>query len=182
MGVPKLPTLGFLQLWGPITLCADLRLRWGLKQSYSPQWELSNSMLHATCTEGDRVDSQLLIVGSQTANLISSISFGHNLCFKCPNKSCDLILYIYIPRTFRWYKELLNLLSFDLGNRLLKIQKSTGTPSPKVGVALGVWWFISSHFPTLPGACSVTFGLPFGPQPCKPLCFGHEPKVKVTTR
>jgi hypothetical protein len=38
------------QLWGPITLFVDLQLKWGLKQSYSPYQELSNNMLHATCT------------------------------------------------------------------------------------------------------------------------------------
>jgi len=50
--VPKLPKLGFLQLWGPITLRADLWLKWGLKQSCSPHQELSNNILHATYTQG----------------------------------------------------------------------------------------------------------------------------------
>jgi hypothetical protein len=49
-GVLKFPKLGLLRLWGPITLCANLQLRWGLNQSYIPHWELSNGMLHATCT------------------------------------------------------------------------------------------------------------------------------------
>jgi hypothetical protein len=29
-------------------LCADLQLRWGLKQSYSPCWELSNSIKNSS--------------------------------------------------------------------------------------------------------------------------------------
>jgi len=72
-------------LWRRITLCENLQLRWGLKQSYSPHWELSNDMLHITWTQGNWGDSQLLVVGSQIANLIPDPSFGHNLCFKCPN-------------------------------------------------------------------------------------------------
>jgi hypothetical protein len=33
--VPKFPKLGLPQLWGLITLCENLQLRWGLKQSCS---------------------------------------------------------------------------------------------------------------------------------------------------
>jgi len=96
MGVLKFPKLGLLRLWGPITLFADLRLRWDLKQSFSPCWELSNGMLHATYAHGNRVDSWLLMIGSQIANLTIGLSFGHNLCFRCPNGSCEPILDIYV--------------------------------------------------------------------------------------
>ncbi len=85
VGVSKLPKLGLLQLWGPITSHADLGLRCGLKKICSHCLEFSNGVLHATCTQGNQVDSRLLMVGSQTANLIFGLSFGHNLCFKCPN-------------------------------------------------------------------------------------------------
>ncbi len=73
--------------WNPITLWADLWLRWDLKQSCSSRWELSNSMWHATYTQGDQGDSQLLVVGSQINNLTPNPSFGHNLCFRYPNGS-----------------------------------------------------------------------------------------------
>ncbi len=53
-------------------------------------------MWHATCTQGNQGDSQLLIVESQIDNLTPSLSFGHNLCFKCPNGSCKPILDIYV--------------------------------------------------------------------------------------
>jgi hypothetical protein len=36
-----------------------------------------------------------LVVESQTANLTLGLSFGHNLCFKYPNESCEPILDIY---------------------------------------------------------------------------------------
>jgi hypothetical protein len=57
-------------------------------------------MSHATCMQGNRGDSRLLVVENQIANLISDPSFGHNLCFKCPNGSCEPILDIYVPRDF----------------------------------------------------------------------------------
>ncbi len=94
MGIAKFPNIRLPWLWGPITLCANLWLRWGLKKSCSLRQDLFNNMLHATCTQGRRVDSRLLVVGSQIGNLTPNLSFGHNLCFKCPNASCEPILDI----------------------------------------------------------------------------------------
>jgi hypothetical protein len=82
VGVPKFPKLGLLQLWRPITLCANLWLRWGLKQSSSPCQQLFNNVWYATCTQGNRGNSRLLVVGSQIGNLTFGLSFGHNLCSK----------------------------------------------------------------------------------------------------
>jgi hypothetical protein len=90
-------------------------------------------MFHATCTQKNRGDSQLLVVGSQIVNLISSPSFGYNLCVKCPNGSWEPILDIYVLRSFQWYKELLNPMGFDPCNYFLKIWDSTGALIPKVG-------------------------------------------------
>jgi hypothetical protein len=105
MRVPKLSKLRLPQLWGPITLCADLWSKWGLKQSCSPCWELSNGMLHAIYTQGNWGNSRLLVVGNQIANLTLNPSFDHNLCFKCPNGSCEPTLDIYVPKYFQWYKD-----------------------------------------------------------------------------
>jgi hypothetical protein len=58
-------------------------------------------------------DSRLLLVENQIGSLIFGISFGHNLCFKYPNGSCEPILDIYISRDFQLYKELFNLMSLD---------------------------------------------------------------------
>ncbi len=96
------------------------------------------------------------MAGSQIANLTPDPSFGHNLCFRCPNGSCKPILDIYVVRAFQWYKELLNPLGFNLCDHSLKIWKSIGTPTPKVETPLEVWGFIPSHFLTLLGACGVT--------------------------
>jgi hypothetical protein len=124
----------------------------------------------------NRVNSQLFLVGSQTGNLTPGLSFGHNLCFKCPNEQCELILDIYVSRAFQWYKERHKPLSFDPWNCSLKFWKSTRTPSPKVGIALGVWGFTPSHFLTLPGVCDVIPGFSLGPHPCNPFALVVSPK------
>jgi hypothetical protein len=165
VGVPKFPQLGFLQLWGPIILRVDLWWKWGLKQSCSSRQELFNGMSRTTCMQGNQGDSWLLMVESQIANLIPSPSFGYNLCAKCPNGSCEPILEIYILRAFQWYKELFNPMGFDPCNYSLNIQKSTETPTPKVGTHLGMWRFSPSHSLALPGAWNVTPGLHTWPAP-----------------
>jgi hypothetical protein len=124
MGVPKSSQLGLLRLWRPITSCADLRLRWSLKQSCNHGQDLSNVMLHATCTWGKRVDSWLLMVRSQTASLTPALSFDHNLCFRCPNGRCEPILDIYTLIAFQWYKELFKPMGFVPYICALKIQES----------------------------------------------------------
>jgi len=95
-----IPKVGTLVTLGAHNFCADLWLRWGLKKSYSPCQDISNGMSHSTCTKRHWGDFQLLVVRSQIVNLTLDPSFGHNLCFKCPNGSCEPILDIYIPRDF----------------------------------------------------------------------------------
>jgi hypothetical protein len=177
VGVPKSPKLGLLRLWSPIILRVDLGSRCGLKKSCSPCRELSNGMSHAIYRQVNWVDSRLFLVRSQTGNLTPGPSFGHNLCFRCPNEQCEPILDIYVSGAFQWYKERHKLLNFDPWNRSLKFQEFTGTPSPKVGVALGMWGFTPSHFPTLPGVCDVTPGLSLSPHPCNPFALVVSPKL-----
>jgi hypothetical protein len=54
---------------------------------------------------------------------------------------------------------------FDPWNCSLKIWKSIGTPTPKMGAHLGMWKFIPSHSPTLPKAWNVTPMLHSWPAP-----------------
>ncbi len=126
-------------------------------------------MSHATCMQGNRGDFWLLMVGSQIANLTSSPFYGHNLWFKCPNGSCEPILNIYGPRTIQWYKELISLMGFEPCNCSLKIWESIATPTLKMGAHLGVWGFVPSRSPALPGAWNVTLGLPSWPAPLQAL-------------
>jgi hypothetical protein len=151
-GSPEIAKIGTLTTLGPITLCVDLRLKWGLKQSCSPRWELSNNMSHATCTQGNRGDSWLLVIRSQIANLIIGLFFGHNLCFSCLNGSCKPILDIYVSIAFEWYEKFFEPLGFDPCNHFLNIQESTRTLTPNMGIHLGVWGFFPSHSFALLGA------------------------------
>jgi hypothetical protein len=172
--VPKLPKLGIPRLWSPITFREDLWLRWGLKQSCSPRYEIFNDMLHATFTQGNRVDSWLLMVWNQTANLTPGHSFGHNLYFRCPNGSCEPILDIYVLITFQWYKKLFNPLNFDHCNRSLNIQESTETPTP-----LEMWEFIPSHTLALSGACGMIPGFPSWPTTLQTLASVASPRLRL---
>jgi hypothetical protein len=179
VGVLKFPKLGIPQLWKPITLYADLWLRWAPKKSCSLCQDLCNDMWHATCTQGNQRNSQLLVVERETGNLTPSPSFGHNLCFRYPNGSCEPILNIHVPRAFQCYKKIFNPMRFDPWNHLLKIQKSIGTPTPKMGAHLGVWGFIPSHSLTLLEAWNVILGLHSWPAPLQALALVANPRLRL---
>jgi hypothetical protein len=134
-------------------------------------------MWHTICTQGNWGDSRILVVGSQISNLTLGLSFDHNLCFKCPNGSCEPILDIYVPRAFQWCKELCNLMGFDPYNHSLKIWKSIEIPTPKVGAHMGMWKFIPSHSPTFLRAWDVTIMLPFCPSPLQTLALVTSPRL-----
>jgi hypothetical protein len=81
-------------------------------------------MLHATCTQGNQVDFQLLLFGNQIASLTPNLSFHHNVCFKYPNGQYKPILNIYVSIAFQWYKELLQPMGFNPCDCALKIWES----------------------------------------------------------
>jgi hypothetical protein len=98
-GTPKVesrncPGFGLPGLWDIIASRLDLRLGRGLNQTCSPLWELSNSALHSSSARWERVDSRLLVAGSQTG------IFAHNLGCICPNDQCEAISDIYTSRPF----------------------------------------------------------------------------------
>jgi hypothetical protein len=138
VGVPKLSWVGVSELWTPISPDCRVRSQRGLKQSCSSRRELFNAVSHFQIGHREEVDSRLLVVESQTASLTPDPSFAHNLCFRCSNEQCEPILDIYVPRAFQWSKERNNPFRFDPSTRPLKFRESTGTPSPKMGIALGV--------------------------------------------
>jgi hypothetical protein len=94
LGTPEIPKVRTFATLGAHNFVCRPSIEMTSKQSCRPCQELSNNMWHATCTQGNWGNSQLLVVGSQTANLTPNPSFGHNLCFKCPNGSCEPILNI----------------------------------------------------------------------------------------
>ncbi len=101
VGVLKSPKSRLSQIWSPITLQADLRWKCNMKQSCNSHQELFNGMSHGLCRQINRVNSQLFVVGNQTTSLTPGLSFGHNLCFKCPNEQCEPILDIQVPKAFQ---------------------------------------------------------------------------------
>jgi hypothetical protein len=125
--VPKLSQFGVSRLWQLITPCSDLRLGWGLKETSSSPWGLSNGVPHSACTHGGRVDSWLLVVGSQIGSLTLGPSFAHNLCCRCPNGQCEAILDIYVSRPFKRYKEHFKARCFEPWNRVLSFWESRRT-------------------------------------------------------
>jgi hypothetical protein len=110
---------------------------------------------------------------------LPTFSFGCNLCFKYTNGSCEPILDIFVLRTFQWYKELFNLMTFDPYNRLLKIWESIGTPTLKVGTHLGVCGFIPSHFRTFLGVQNVIPELHFWLTPLQALALVANPRLRL---
>jgi len=94
MGVPKLSRVRVLGLWTAISLRPELGSGRVLNQSCSSRRELSNAMSHSFRRCREEVDSQLLVVRSQTGSLTPGPSFTHNLGCRCPNGQCEAILDI----------------------------------------------------------------------------------------
>ncbi len=69
-------------------------------------------------------------------------------------------------------------MGFDPWNRPLKIQESTGTPTPKMGAHLGVWVFILTLSHT-PGSMRCDSQASLLAHALASPCFGHEPKTMV---
>jgi hypothetical protein len=133
-------------------------------------------MSHLAFTHGNRVDSWLLVFGSQIANLSPGHSFGHNLCYKCPNGQWKPILGIYTSIVFWWYKERLKARSFDPYNRALKIQKSFRDSNSQHGSSLGSVRVHALTLFALPGACEVTPGSSSWPATFQPFTLVASPR------
>jgi len=74
------------------------------------------------------------MVKNQINILTPSPSFGHNLCCKYSNGSCEPILNIKVSRVFQWYKKLFNLMNFDPLNRSLNVATLVLGLQPKQGL------------------------------------------------
>jgi hypothetical protein len=134
---PETVRVGVPGLWAFITPCPDLGSGRGLNQSCSPRRELSNAMLHSRSARQERVDSRLLVVGSQIASLTPGPSFAHNLGCRCPNDQCEAILDIYVSRPFQRHQEHPNARCFAPCCRALNIRESRRTPNPHFFQVLG---------------------------------------------
>jgi hypothetical protein len=125
------------------------------------------------------VDSRLLVVGSQIANLTPGLSFGPNLCFRCPNGRCEPILDIYVSITFQLYKKLFKKMGFDPCDCILKIWESIWDFNSQHGNSLGSVRVHSLTLFTLSGACDVTPGSFYWPATLQPLVLVVSPKLRL---
>jgi hypothetical protein len=125
VGVPGLREL--------ITPDCRVRSQRGLNQSCSSLWKLSNALSHSQFGCQDEVDSWLLVVGNQTANLTPDPSFAHNLGFTCPNDQCEAILDIYTSKPFQWHQEHPNARCFGLYYRTITFGSPGGLQIPNFG-------------------------------------------------
>ncbi len=100
---PQTVPIGVPGLWELISPNCQVWSRRGLNQSYSSLQELSNTMSHSRFGCREEVNSRLLMIRSQTANLTPDPSFAHNLGCRCPNDQCEAILDIYTSRPFQWH-------------------------------------------------------------------------------
>jgi hypothetical protein len=119
-------------LWELITPECEVWSWWGLNRSCSPCRHLSNDISHSQFGGREKVDSWLLVVGSQIANLTHGPSFAHNLGWRCPNDKCEVIFDIYASRPIQWHQEYLNARCFGPCCRTLNIRESRRTPNPQL--------------------------------------------------
>jgi hypothetical protein len=142
-GVPKLFQFGLLGLWEVITPSLDLRLGWGLKQTCSSCQELSNGVLHSTYRHQNWVDSQLLVVGSQIANLTPDSSFDHNFVLQM---SEWLMQGHFRYLNFKNFPTILKTPQYEVFWQLQSSSKFLKVPEDSKFPLLGVW-VSSSHLP-----------------------------------
>ncbi len=127
---PEIVPVGVPGLWELITPDSRIWSQRGLNQSCSPRRDLSNAVSHSQIGCRQKVDSRLLVVGSQTANLTPGPSFAHNLSYRCPNDQYEAIFDIYASRPFQWHQEHPNARCFAPCCQALNIQESRRTPTP----------------------------------------------------
>ncbi len=137
VGVPKLSRN--CPGWSPGTLGAHNSRLQSLIQTCSPRRDLSNDVLYSQFGGREEVDSQLLVVGSQTANLTPGPSFAYNLGYRCPNGHFRYLRFKTFPMTLRTpqCEVFWALLSNPKHSRVPEDSKSSLFPS--VGIHPHTW-------------------------------------------
>ncbi len=108
-------------------------------------------------------------------------SFGHNLCFKYPNGSCEPIWNIYIPKSFQWCIYIFNLMNFVLYNLLLKISRIHWDSNSQSGNSLKSVGVHSLTFSYTPKTMKCDSQASLLACTFASSCFGREPKARVAT-
>jgi hypothetical protein len=101
---PEIVPVGIPGLWELITPDCEVWSQQGLNQTCSPRRDLSDDVLQSQFGGWEEVDSQLLMVESQIANLTPDPSFVHNLGYRCSNGQCEAIFDIFTSRPFQWHQ------------------------------------------------------------------------------
>ncbi len=123
------------------------------------------------------------MVRSRIANLTPGPSFSHNLCFRCPNGSCETVLDIYVLRPFQWYKTIVNPMFLTPAIAPWRFGSPSELQLPKLGVHLGVWRFNSHTLPYSqpPGSMKCDSRTSLLDHSFTSPCVGNEPKARVAT-
>ncbi len=100
-GSPEIPKVEIFATLGAHNFVCRPLIEMRSKEKYNLHQKLSNDKLHTTRMQRNWGGFGFLVAGSQIENLTFGLSFGHNLCFKCPNGSCEPILDIYVPKVFQ---------------------------------------------------------------------------------
>jgi hypothetical protein len=135
-------------------------------------------MSYVACTQGNQVDSQLLVVGNQTANLTP----GHFLAITCVIDVQMNNLDIYTLVDFQWYKELFKARNFDSCNRALKIRDSFWNSNSQHGSSFVSVRVHSLTLFALPRACEMTPRSPSWPATLQPLALVTSPRLRLQQR
>jgi hypothetical protein len=134
-------------------------------------------MLYTTYTHLIQGNSKLLEVRNQIDTLTLVPSFGHNLCYKYSNGSCEPILDIYFSRTFQWYKEFFNPMSCDPSKLFFENLGIHRDSNSQNGRSLGSAW---AHSLTFSGTWVWFLSCTLGPHLFKPLPWSWT-KVSIVT-
>jgi len=181
MVVSKFPKLGLLWLWGPITLCAELQLKWGLKQSWNSSSRTFQRYVarHLHTKKSGRFPT--FSDRSQIVNLISGLSFGHNLCLKCSNGSCKSIFYTFTFQELSNYIRNSSIQWVLTPVSLFKNLEVHWDSNSQNGSSLGSVRVHSLTLSYIPGSMRCDSWASLLAYALASPCLGLEPKAKVET-
>ncbi len=125
------------------------------------------------------------MVGNKIGNLTPNPSFGHNLCFKCPNGSCEPILDIYIRRAFNDIRKfstqwaLTPIIAFWKFRTPSRLHRDSNSQNGSSLRSVGVHSLTLSY---VPGSMTCDSRASFLAHTFANPCLSRKPKFRVTTR
>jgi len=95
LGVLKFSKLGLLLFWKPIIFCANLQLKWSLKQSFILHRDFSKDMWHATCTQVSQGESRFFCGWESNWHFDSRTLFLAITCVLSTQMGCANAFYTF---------------------------------------------------------------------------------------